>query len=85
MMKAYSAPVPAPESEDQSQTYQSHNKISHEHRVKVMLIRAMEAELDLSKVAPERELMAMTTEEIDNYKKKVHSAHKNWFEAQQMH
>jgi hypothetical protein len=52
-------------------------KISHAHKIKVMIIRAMEAELDLSKVATERELLAMTGKEIDKYDDKVRSAHKH--------
>jgi hypothetical protein len=43
----------------------------------------MEAELDLSKVATERELLAMNGDEIDKYDDKVRSAHKHWFETQQ--
>jgi hypothetical protein len=46
-----------------------------------MLIRAMEHELDLEKVAPERELMAMQRAELDRYYDKVCSAHQQWWEA----
>ena len=58
-------------------------KIIHEHKVKIMLIRAMEAELDLGKVATERELMAMDEREIDRYHEKARSAHEHWWKAEQ--
>jgi hypothetical protein len=55
--------------------------IDHDIKVKVILIRAMEHELDLDKVAPERELMAMQRAELDRYYDKVCSAHQQWWEA----
>ncbi|KAL1796288.1 hypothetical protein ACET3X_004828 [Alternaria dauci] len=55
----------------------------HDIKVKIMLIRAMEHELDLEKVAPERELMAMQRAELDMYYDKVCSAHRKWWEGQQ--
>jgi hypothetical protein len=58
------------------------SQISHEQKVKVMLIRAMEAELDLGKVATERELMAMSQTEINKFYEKVRSAHENWWTAE---
>jgi hypothetical protein len=59
------------------------SQIHHDHKMKIILVRAMEAELDLSKVATERELMAMSENEIDKFYEKVHSAHKHWWEAEQ--
>jgi hypothetical protein len=53
----------------------------HETKVKIMLIRAMEHELDLDRVAPERELMVMQPAEVDRYYDKVCSAHKQWWDA----
>jgi hypothetical protein len=58
------------------------SQISHEQKAKVMLIRAMEAELDLGKVATERELMAMSQTEIKKFYEKVRSAHENWWKAE---
>jgi hypothetical protein len=55
--------------------------IKHETKVKIMLIRAMEHELDLDRVAPERELMVMQRAEVDRYYDKVCSAHKQWWNA----
>jgi len=52
--------------------------------VKVMMIRAMEHELDLRNVATEKELVAMTEQDINLYHSKVQSAHKNWWEAEQL-
>ncbi|KAG9189780.1 hypothetical protein G6011_06648 [Alternaria panax] len=55
--------------------------INHDIKVKVMLIREMEHEMDLDKVAPERELIAMQRAELDRYYDKVYSAHQQWWEA----
>ncbi|KAH6878274.1 hypothetical protein BKA58DRAFT_92390 [Alternaria rosae] len=55
--------------------------IDHVTKIKVLLIRAMEHEMDLEKVAPERELMVMQRAELDNYHTKVCSAHKQWWNA----
>ncbi|KAI4690898.1 uncharacterized protein J4E88_002371 [Alternaria novae-zelandiae] len=55
--------------------------VDHEIKVKVLLIRAMEHEMDLEKVAPERELMIMQRAELDSYCNKVSSAHKHWWQA----
>ncbi|KAI4703082.1 hypothetical protein J4E81_001959 [Alternaria sp. BMP 2799] len=55
--------------------------VDHETKVKVLLIRAMEHEMDLEKVAPERELMVMQRAELDSYCNKVSSAHKHWWQA----
>jgi len=41
----------------------------------------MEHEMDLEKVAPERELMVMQRAELDSYCNKVSSAHKHWWQA----
>jgi len=49
-----------------------------------MMIRAMEHELDLRNVATEKELVAMTEQDINLYHSKVQSAHKNWWEAEQL-
>ncbi|RYN39655.1 hypothetical protein AA0112_g3618 [Alternaria arborescens] len=53
----------------------------HGTKLRVMLIRAMEHELDLEKVAPERKLMAMQRAELDRYYDKVCSAHQQWWGA----
>jgi len=55
--------------------------IYHEHKVKVMLIRGMEHELDLEKVTSERSLMNMSSIELGKYYDKVCSVHKSWWEA----
>ncbi|EDU50423.1 hypothetical protein PtrSN002B_008262 [Pyrenophora tritici-repentis] len=57
------------------------NYVDHEHKVKVILIRAMEHELDLYSVATERELMRMSRTDLDRYYEKVFSAHQGWWEA----
>jgi hypothetical protein len=59
------------------------SRVSHEQKVEVMLIRAMEAELDLANVATERELMAMSQTEIEKHYCKVRSTHENWWKAEQ--
>ncbi|CAN9270907.1 unnamed protein product [Alternaria sp. RS040] len=53
----------------------------HGTKLRIMLIRAMEHELDLEKVAPERQLMAMQRAELDRYYEKVCSAHQQWWKA----
>ncbi|KAI4653649.1 hypothetical protein J4E93_001416 [Alternaria ventricosa] len=55
--------------------------LDHEAKKNIMLIRAMEHEMDLEKVAPERELMVMQRAELDRYFVKVCSAHQQWWEA----
>lgn len=55
--------------------------LDHEAKKNIMLIRAMEHEMDLEKVAPERELMVMQRAELDSYFVKVCSAHQQWWEA----
>ncbi|KAI4911930.1 hypothetical protein J4E90_006748 [Alternaria incomplexa] len=55
--------------------------LDHEAKRNIMLIRAMEHEMDLEKVAPERELMVMQRAELDSYFVKVCSAHQQWWEA----
>jgi type IV pilus biogenesis protein CpaD/CtpE len=59
------------------------NPIDHDTKKKVMLIREMEHEMDLEKVAPERELMAMRRAELDRFYDKVCSAHQQWWEARE--
>ncbi|KAI4929319.1 uncharacterized protein J4E92_004983 [Alternaria infectoria] len=55
--------------------------LDHEAKKNILLIRAMEHEMDLEKVAPERELMVMQRAELDRYFVKVCSAHQQWWEA----
>ncbi|KAF2856923.1 hypothetical protein T440DRAFT_512911 [Plenodomus tracheiphilus IPT5] len=57
-------------------------QITHERYRVIIMIRAMEHELDLSKVATMRELMAMGGDELSTFYEKVLSAHKNWWEAE---
>jgi len=64
-----------------SATTNNRAPIDHEAKKNVMLIRAMEHEMDLEKVAPERELMVMQRAELDRYFVKVCSAHQQWWEA----
>lgn len=54
---------------------------TYEQKEKAMLIRLMESELDIGKVATMAELMAMSMSDLDNYYFKVRSAHKKWWEA----
>ncbi|RAR10966.1 hypothetical protein DDE82_000938 [Stemphylium lycopersici] len=54
----------------------------HGYKVKTMLIRAMEHELDLEKVASERSLTNMSSSELGKYFDKVCSAHKSWWDAE---
>ncbi|KAI8937682.1 hypothetical protein NX059_005383 [Plenodomus lindquistii] len=56
---------------------------AYEHREMAMLIRLMESELDLSKVATMHKLMAMSSSDIDSYYDEVRSVHQNWWEAKQ--
>lgn len=57
---------------------------AYEHRVKVLMIRALEHELDLGEVATESQLMEMTDENLDSYHGEIRSAHRNWWEAEQL-
>lgn len=57
--------------------------MSHDHWMKTRMVLIMEEELDLSKRATKRELMAVTDDEMDRYYTKVSSAHKHWWEAEQ--
>jgi len=59
----------------------SHAYVDHAHKIKVMTIRAMEHELDLASVATERELMCMSSSDLDRYYAKALSAHKCWWDA----
>ncbi|KAE8825954.1 hypothetical protein HRS9122_10139 [Pyrenophora teres f. teres] len=57
------------------------NYVDHDHKIKVMIIRAMEHELDLYSVATERELMRMSRTDLDRYYEKAFSAHQCWWET----
>lgn len=74
------AKQPTP-SDNPSATPNARAPPDHGAKLRVMLIRAMEHELDLEKVAPERKLMAMQRAELDRYYGKVCSAHQQWWEA----
>lgn len=56
---------------------------AYDQKEMAMLVRMMEHELDLGKVATMSELLAMSMSDIENYYSKVRSAHKNWWEANQ--
>jgi hypothetical protein len=73
ILSAYTAKKP-----DVSAPMTLRPQISHEHKVKVIAIRAMEAELDLGKVATVQELMGMSENEIERFYERVCSAHKHW-------
>lgn len=57
-------------------------QIDHKRYLDVKLVTMLEDELDLSKRATRRELMAMTDDDLQRYLIKVTSAHKNWWVAE---
>jgi hypothetical protein len=87
MLKRYIARQPSTTNAATIPTHVTSNTVNvrapldHGTKIKVMLIRAMEHEMDLGKVAPERELMAMQCAELDRYYDKVRSAHQQWWKA----
>ncbi|KAI4617390.1 hypothetical protein J4E80_005593 [Alternaria sp. BMP 0032] len=72
---------PPPTTAASATTVNNRVHVDHATKIKVLLIRAMEHEMDLEKVAPERELMVMQRAELDSYCNKVSSAHKHWWQA----
>ncbi|KAF1841677.1 uncharacterized protein K460DRAFT_409134 [Cucurbitaria berberidis CBS 394.84] len=60
----------------------NHRRGNHGHWIKTRMVMIMEEDLDLMKPANERELMAMSDDEINRYLVKVSSAHEHWWEAE---
>ncbi|KAJ4374193.1 hypothetical protein N0V83_002934 [Neocucurbitaria cava] len=83
LLSEYNSEPPGPTPPLAPLPVKSHPFMNHDHWMKTRMVLIMEEELDLSKRATKRELMAMTDDEIDRYYTKVSSAHKHWWEAEQ--
>ncbi len=83
MLKEYKDDVPASSVRSILTSATDNRHRDHSHYLKVRLVTSMEEDLDLSKRATKRELMAMSDDAIDKYLMKVYSAHEHWWEAEQ--
>ncbi|CAO2657310.1 Nn.00g034360.m01.CDS01 [Neocucurbitaria sp. VM-36] len=83
MLSEYSGNSPDPTALPTTVTTSNRCPKNHGHWIKTRMVLIMEDDLDLSRRATKRELMAMTDDDIDRYLVKVSSAHQHWWEAEQ--